>query len=559
MLRFSSYFRKLGLVAVLALVVGSAESHAKSLDEKFDEYLTAAARVQQFQGAALVARNGEPLFAKGYGYAEIATKLPISDQTVFLIGSVTKQFTATAIMQLVEQGRIALDSPLTAYLRDYPAETGNRVTIRHLLNHTSGIPSYTGLPQMLTERFKPVTPESLLALFHKLPLEFEPGTKWNYSNSGYVLLGMIIEKVSGESYPSYLRQHIFDKLGMNESGYFDPHHPPARMSAGHMLDSLGNLQSVPYVDMSWPLAAGGLYSTVHDLAKWDKGMIDGALLNHTSLAQMMTPGLQKYGFGLMIDSLFDRLWVSHGGDIDGFTCEVARYPDDSLCVIVLSNNGSTRVQSIAVALAAIAFGQPYDVPVKKTPLAMDSLTLQQYVGVYEVEAGSYRVITRSADTLYSQRDAGMQYALGPESTEKFFFPHDNAQTLTFLRDNDGKVDRHVMRASGKDIIARRIEGSVADSVLQSKLIVSLDPAILAEYVGQYELMPGFVLELTVVDGKIFGQATGQPQIELSARAKDKFVIPQVGAEISFDRDTAGKVISLTLRQAGQVLPGKRIK
>ena len=199
------------LVLVLALFFSSSYASLPTVEEKLDQYLNAADTVLQFNGTALVAKGGKVIFAKGYGIADREKKIPNTVDTKFLIGSITKQFTATAIMQLVADKKLDIDNPISTYLTDYPKSTGDKITIRHLLTHTSGIQNFTDLPAYQGMRDKSMTPQQVVAQFKDLSLDFEPGTKFNYSNSGYILLGLVIEKVSGEPYAQYLQKHILTR------------------------------------------------------------------------------------------------------------------------------------------------------------------------------------------------------------------------------------------------------------------------------------------------------------------------------------------------------------
>jgi len=263
---------------------------------KLDEYLQAAHEVWSFHGAALVAKDGKVLLKKGYGMASIELGVPSSPKNKYLIGSITKQFTALAIMQLVEKGLVDLEAPITKYLPDYPKETGDKVTIHHLLRHSSGVPSYTDDAELMGRRTMPGSLEEILAVFKDEPLDFEPGSQYQYSNSGYALLGMVIEAASGKSYEDYIKENIFDVIGMANSGY--AHHDliiPDR-AVGYTEGDNDELINAYVVHASWPFSAGALYSTVEDMLLWDQALYTEKLLSKASLdlrrglATMVTVG-----------------------------------------------------------------------------------------------------------------------------------------------------------------------------------------------------------------------------------------------------------------------------
>ena len=269
------YFSRLTTAWLLALVCLTANIQpalAQDKDAQIDALLAQYHDYGLFNGAALVAENGAVIFKKGYGDANMEWDLPNKPDTKFRLGSITKQFTAVLILQLMQEGKLSLDDPLNKHLPDYPTDVGGQVTIHHLLTHTSGIPSYTGLPDFFAEQSRdPYTPDELVEVFADLPLEFEPGSEWRYNNSGYFLLGAIIEKIEGTTYEESLQQRIFDPLGMHDSGY--DHHDtilPNR-AAGYERQGAG-YRNAAYLDMSLPYAAGSLYSTVEDLALWDRAL-----------------------------------------------------------------------------------------------------------------------------------------------------------------------------------------------------------------------------------------------------------------------------------------------
>ncbi len=548
-----------GIAIGVLFTAGLISATTTELHDQLDSYLKASHDVNQFHGAVLVAEKGVPILSAGYGMANIELNVPNTDQMKFLIGSVTKQFTATAIMQLVEAGKIKVTDTITEYLPDYPKETGDKITIRNLLTHTSGIPNYTDQPDFEIKKLLPASLDSLIASFSHLPLDFEPGSRFKYSNSGYVLLGAIIEKVSSESYADYLTRHIFEPLHMTNSGYGDNADILPNRACGYQLNDSGKIENSDRIAMSLPFSAGAVYSTVGDLLLWDRSLYTNQLLSRKAREEMFTPYRDNYGYASVIDTLYGHRRIWHNGGIDGFHSTVDRYVDDSVCVVVLSNNLSAPVEQIAASLAAIVFGQPYDLPVKKTPAQIDPRTLSQFAGVYQIAPDIYRVITASTGNLYSQRSGGQQLVVEPEAPDKFFFTHDNSTTLTFLRNDSGLVYAHVMHQAGVNDTARLITGPVADSIMSQRTIAQVDPSLYDDYAGDYQLMPGFILTITHRGDQIFAQATGQGENEIFPSSETEFFLKVVDAQVKFQRDSSGKVTGLTLYQAGQILPASKIK
>ncbi len=279
-------------------------------------------KAKQFSGTVLVARNGKPVFRQGFGMADQEWNAANTPDTKFRLGSNTKQFTATAILQLAEQGKLSVDDPVSKYYPDAPA-AWSKITIKHLLTHTSGIPTYTAIPKGFDTEFKlHHTPEELIKLTRDKPLDFEPGSKSAYDNSGYILLGYIIEKVSGQPYADYVQAHIFGPLGMKNSGYDSSERIIPLRASGYQPGPDGAWINTPFLDMSVPYAAGSLYSTVDDMLIWDQALLQDKPLKAASLQQMYTDYGHAYGFGWVIDKQFGKDRVSHSGGVNGFVSGV---------------------------------------------------------------------------------------------------------------------------------------------------------------------------------------------------------------------------------------------
>ena len=358
-------------VAVLVLVASSLSAHAAEKPavsaDQIDELLGIYQRLGLFNGSVLVADQGEVIIKKGYGLANMEWEIPNSPDTKFRLGSITKQFTATLILRLVEQGHIELDSPVTRYLPGYPADTGNRVTIHQLLNHTSGIPGYTEIPAWRTRTREPLTHHQLVTVFSELDLLFEPGTRFSYSNSGYFLLGTIIERITGQAYEDRLRDSLLEPLGMNDTGYDSTEPLLSKRAAGYSQRIDGSYVNAPYLDMGQPYAAGSLYSTVGDLYRWDQALYTDAVLSVPSRELMFTPGLEDYGYGWTIRSSDTGPTVEHGGGINGFNTLITRNPESKRLIILLNNTGGAPLAEMARSIRMLLDGDPPPPP--KQPAA----------------------------------------------------------------------------------------------------------------------------------------------------------------------------------------------
>lgn len=324
---------------------------------QLDQFLSEQTNNHRFSGAVLVAQNGQILLSKGYGLADHNRQLPNTPQTRFRLGSVTKPFTALAILQLQAQGKLNVQDLICRYLTDCPA-AWQTITLHQLLTHTAGIPDIERLPEYAQIKTTPMTPAQTIALFQDKPLAFPPGTQWDYSSSGYILLGVILEQVSGQSYEAFLQEHIFTPLGMSNTGY---EHDSASLATGY-----ANATTVADpIDMSIPFAAGGLYSTVEDLYRWAQALSTDALLPQPLLELLFTPYAAipqsdgaSYGYGWVISQPFGHRMVGHNGGIDGFVASFNRFPDDNVTIILLSNQQDLNPNALIQPLARLVFTNP---------------------------------------------------------------------------------------------------------------------------------------------------------------------------------------------------------
>jgi len=341
-------------IFIITLLLFPPWAAAQDKAAKIDQLMSAYHGLKQFNGTVLVAEGGKVIFKRGYGLANMEWNIPNQPDTKFRLGSITKQFTSMLVLQLVEQEKIRLDGKLSDYLPEYPKKVGERVTVHQLLNHTSGIPSYTGFPGLIqNESRNPYTPAEFIQkfLFDK-ELEFEPGARYAYNNSGYFLLGAMIEKVTGQPYEKVLQQRILDPLGMQDSGY--DHWEtllPKRATGYEKLP--GGYRTAPYLDMTLPYAAGSLYSTAEDLYRWDQALYTDKLLPARLKEVMFKPGLGNYAYGWMITKVpqgepaAGATLVAHGGGINGFSSLISRLTDARHLIVLLNNTGGARLSEMA--------------------------------------------------------------------------------------------------------------------------------------------------------------------------------------------------------------------
>jgi CubicO group peptidase (beta-lactamase class C family) len=341
---------------------------SKTVAANADEYLNAAHRLRHFSGSVLVARNGTPLISKGYGMANYELNVPNTPQTVFRVGSITKQFTAMAIMMLQERGKLNVADPICKFVENCPP-AWQTITIRHLLTHTSGLANYTALPETRKVSVQNSTSTEIVDLFRNKPLEFKPGEKFAYSNSGYYLLGLMIDKTSGKSYAEFLRDNIFTPLGMKNSGDDASSTLVPNRASGYRW-AVRTFVNAEYTDMGFPYSAGALYSTTGDLLLWDQALYTDKPISRKSLDETFTPFMDidfmpgaKYAYGWAISKRSNRPMIEHGGDINGFSTYIRRFPAENVTVIVLSNQERYKVDKVTDDLSDIVFGEPYKMPV----------------------------------------------------------------------------------------------------------------------------------------------------------------------------------------------------
>ncbi|HEX7333125.1 MAG TPA: serine hydrolase [Pyrinomonadaceae bacterium] len=344
--------------------VALAQDHAA----KIQEVLALAHKYRQFNGAALVAENGKVVYRGAFGMANIEWGIPNSPDTKFRLGSITKQFTAMLILQLVEQGKIKLEGKVSDYLPDYRKDIGEKVTVHHLLTHTSGIPSYTSQPGFFENVSRnPYKVGDFVKQYASGNLDFEPGSKYTYNNSGYFLLGAIIEQVTGKSYEQVLKENILDPAGMKNTGY-DRHNTIIPKRATGYSKTADGYTNAPYLDMSIPYAAGSMYSTVEDLYLWDQALYTDKLISAQSKELMYKPFLRDYAYGWIVRNASFKVndqavqVIGHGGGINGFTTTIMRYPKEKNLIVILDNTGTTYLDRLSDSIAKILYNQPYEPP-----------------------------------------------------------------------------------------------------------------------------------------------------------------------------------------------------
>lgn len=435
------------IVLVLLQFACSHHAYAQSDADRINELVTAYARQYKFNGSILVINKGQVVLSKGYGLKSAKDSTWNDVNTVYQMGSVTKQFTAALILQLEEQKKLSVKDKLSKYYPEIP--WADSVTIENLLTHTSGIFNYTNDGRfMASEATKPATPEKILALFKDKPLEFAPGSRFKYSNSGYMLLGYIIEKLTGRSYEQVMHERILTPLGMVHSGFDFAHLNDPDKATGYTTYKEQLKVPAAIVDSSVSFAAGSLYSTVNDMWAWHKGLMKNATIKAASLERAYTRFLDNYGFGWEVDSVYGKRMLQHGGGIFGFNTLFSRVPADDCCIVLLCNMNTGSLEKISRSILAILNNRAYDVPKEKITVPVDTVVLQQYAGEYELAPGFILAIRVQGNALKVRATGQSEFDMYAESEKKFFLKVVDA-TAEFVRDTDGKVTGLIWEQNGK--------------------------------------------------------------------------------------------------------------
>ncbi len=418
----------------------------KTMQQKLDEVMTGYTSVNKFNGSVLIAQKGKILLEKGYGIKNAQHQLPNDVNSIFQIYSVTKTFTSTVIMKLVEQGKLALTDKLSKFYPGFPK--GDSITIEHLLTHTSGIYDYTRGNNMPDQ-----TEQSFISFIKTKPLDFSPGTSWAYSNSGYWLLGFIISKVTGMSYEKAVQHYIFHPLKMQHSGFDFKHLADKNKTTGYVLFSEEVKKEAVIYDPPGPYAAGAIYSTVGDLYNYYKGLQAYKVISEASLTKAGTPFKNNYGYGWIINNYAGKEIISHSGGAAGYRSNFVRIPKEDVCIILLNNNQNANVELITKKLCDVLFDKPYEVPFE---VKVNKETLLKYTGTYQVTTPPLTFyITIEGNRLAAQVPNQPKTILLAQK-ENYFFAEEAQGFIGFEKTDTGKVYQLLLQQGGKQFTGNRI-------------------------------------------------------------------------------------------------------
>ncbi|WP_298427022.1 serine hydrolase domain-containing protein [uncultured Kordia sp.] len=423
-----------------------AVQFAQNMENTIDQIVNDQYKNFEAGISVLVAKDGNVLYRKAFGKSNLELNVDMVSENVFEIGSITKQFTSVGILMLLEEGKLSLDDEITKFIPDYPTK-GNTITVHHLLTHTSGIKSYTSIPALRDFAKKDLSPTELIDAFKNEPMDFKPSDEYRYNNSGYVILGYIIEKLSGMAYEDFIQKRIFDKLNMNNSYYGSKSKIIKNRASGYQEREKGFVNA-DYISMNIPYAAGSIMSTVDDLYTWQKAIRNHVLISKESLAKAFTNytlnngSKINYGYGWSHDSINDTPVIEHGGGIFGYTTHGIYVPSKNAYIIVLTNNGSRSPSETAYKIAAVAIGKPY--PDASKIVTLTNKQLKKWVGAYKFEGDVVRHITLKDNQLYSKRvGSNAAFKIFPLSQNRFFFEDSFAEYIF----TDGKQRSVVFKSN----------------------------------------------------------------------------------------------------------------
>ncbi len=506
--------------------------------------------------AVLVARDGKVELQGGFGLADLEKKTPISVETKFRIGSISKQFTAAAILRLVEEGKLSLDDPISKFFSDFPR--GETVKVRQLLTHTSGLHSYTDKPEFLGRVTQPISADELIAWFRDDPPDFAPGEGFHYCNSGYFLLGEIVARLSGKPLGDYLRGTFFTPLEMKDTGIFNNSHPPADMAIGYAFADDKPTPALDW-DMSWAGGAGAMYSTVGDLFRWNEALFNGRVLKPESFRAATTPvklppGIDgmSYGFGLVMFDAKRLPVVGHGGGLNGWSSQLLRFPEQHCTVVVLANSMPSPPLHAPGPLAEMVATKALADEIAKQPApvaneAIDPKSFPDFAGRYDYKGG-VMTVTVENDGLYAQLTGQPKFQIFPSAPNEFFWKVTNAQ-VTFVRGEDGVVTAARHTQAGATFLAPRLK----DDGLQ------LTAEQLEPFVGKYQYGPGAVMIISREGTQLHAQLTGQPKFPIFPKTETEFEWRVVAAKIRFVKGDDGKVTKVIHTQNGNTFDAPTVK
>jgi CubicO group peptidase (beta-lactamase class C family) len=553
-------YRPVAVLAAVAALTATAPAAAVPADlrARADASLDASWPADRPGAAVIVTEGGRIVYTAGRGLADVERHIPVRPNSVFRLGSITKQFTAAIILQLVDERRISLDDPLSRFFPDYP-QPGATATVRQLLNHTSGIQSYTGIPGWMTEANtnRAYTTDELIAVFRDRPSPNRPGERWAYNNSGYVLLAGIIERVTNMPWHEAVARRIVRPLGLTSIRYGVGGESVPLMAHGYTDTPEGGVRPANLIHMSVPSGAGALIGTVEDLAKWARALHYGRVMSPASYQLMIAPtrladgSTEDYGFGIGTADVRGRRAIGHNGGIFGFSTDSLYLPEQDIFVAVFANSDEP-VGSPSVTLrrlAALAIGDPYPAPVR---VPVDAAAVAPFLGVYALPNGGERRFYLRDGKLYTRRTGGPEIEAFAAGNNRFFYGPQQLTYFDAMRAPDGVVTLEMHSNGAATAESSRRTGPIPPEAPP----VTVPREILAAYVGRYATGGPVVAIVLGADGRLSAQMGEQRPVLLRPTSATEFEVEGVEARVVFHRE-GDRVVRLVIHQNGREIPATR--
>ena len=541
------------LMVLVAPLVGRAEA---PFAEGLKAHLGKLTKDELPGIAVLVARDGKIVFQSGFGFADLESKTPVTAETKFRIGSVTKQFTAAAILRLADDGKLKLSDPLEQFFPGFPG--GSQITLHHLLTHTSGLHSYTGKPEFMARVPKPITPAELIAWFREDKPDFAPGAGFLYNNSGYFLAGEIAAKVAGKTFEAFLREAFFEPLGMKDTGIFVNSRPPAGIALGYSVADGKATRALDW-DMAWAGGAGALYATIGDLFRWNEALFGGRVLREESLKLMTTPvklpanvdGM-SYGYGVAVAKVNGLPSINHAGGLNGWSSELIRLPEQGCTVVALGNAMPPVPSHEPSGVTRMIIGNFLKAEIQAVRPPSENLTLEKtnyadFIGRYAYPSA---VLTVSVEgqRLFAQLTAQPKFEVFASAPDEFFWKVTDAR-VQFVRNEKAVVIAAKHTQNGTTFTAPRIT-EPAEKISSTEI---------EAIVGEYRYAPGAVLTVTREGESVFAQLTGQPKHPIFPKSATEYEWRVVEANVKFSKGKDGQVTKAVHTQNGATFDAPRIK
>ena len=448
------------LVSIASSLILTAQQN-DSLTQKLDQYLISPNSLKKFNGSALIAQHGKILLQKSYGYKNFERHVLNDNNTIYQIGSITKQFTATVVLKLQEEGKLSVTDKLSKYFPEF--KNSGKIILENLLTHTSGIYNYTNDidAEDSTIVCKPISKKLVTDLIFKHKPGFKAGTKFQYSNSNYYLLGLIIEKVTGKSFEQNVRDIIFTPLQMTHSLFDFKHTSDTDIATGYKtINDTSQIEATAWRwDSTVTYAAGGIFSTTGDIYKWSKAIANKEILSANSWKAALTPYLQHYGYGWYIDSLYGHKAIMHGGGLPGFTAYLCYYPADDITIILLSNQGwfGEALDNVNANLSGILFHKPIELFNKQAVIKLPHDVLKKYIGRYDFDKKHHVYIALENDTLQMAAPQGglPKSPLFAQDEANFYLEIIDAR-IEFVKDASGNISELIAHYNGKNEVCKKV-------------------------------------------------------------------------------------------------------